>query len=178
MNEIVVHDKRFVTFITADEINRCVCDIATTINLKYQSKKVIFVVVLDGAFMFASDLLKEIQLECEVAFIKVKSYQGTLSTGNVKELIGLNKNLKNEHVVILEDIVDTGITMDKVVEMIQSHDPKTIEVCTLLYKKEAHRGEVKPNYVAFEIENKFVIGYGLDYNEEGRNLKAIFQLSE
>jgi hypoxanthine phosphoribosyltransferase len=176
MSDIQVNDKFFVPFLSSESIQKEVKELAGRINSDYRGKKVTFVAILNGAFMFASDLLKEITLDCEITFVKVNSYNGSESTGRVDELIGLSKRLTNEHVIILEDIVDTGTTMDKIYKLIQNQKPDSLKICTLLYKKEAHKGHVKPNYVAFNIENKFVVGYGLDYDEMGRNLKEIHQI--
>lgn len=178
MAEVQIQDKSFVSFISNESIYIEISRLAALVNKEFKGEKVIFVAVLNGAFMFASDLVKEIKLDCEITFVKVCSYKGTETTGRVDELIGLTKSLTNENVIILEDIVDTGITMDKIYKIIELEEPKTIKVCTLLYKREAHKGKVKPDYVAFEIENKFVVGYGLDYNEEGRNFKEIYQIKQ
>jgi hypoxanthine phosphoribosyltransferase len=126
--------------------------------------------------MFTADLMKHIESNVEISFVKVSSYQGTSTTGRVDELIGLNTDLKHKSVVILEDIVDTGITIDKVLTLLRTQDVESIEVCTLLFKPEAYLGKNKPKYIGLEIPNKFVVGYGLDYNELGRNLKEIYQL--
>lgn len=176
MTEVQIRDKSFVSFINDEAIHGAIKRLATQVNEDFKGEKVVFVAILNGAFMFASDFLKEINLNCEITFVKVSSYKGTETTGKVDELIGLTRSLVKENVVVLEDIVDTGITIDKVHEIIKLQEPKGIKVCTLLYKKDAHKGKIIPDYVAFEIENKFVVGYGLDYNEEGRNLKEIYQI--
>lgn len=178
MSKIQLHDKCFVPFLSSESIQDEVRVLASKINADFQGEKVTFVAILNGAFMFAADLLKHIKLDCEITFVKVSSYKGTSTTGRVDELIGLNASLSNKTVVILEDIVDTGITMDKIHKLIELHEPKSLKVCTLLYKKEVHQGRVNPDYVGFEIENKFVVGYGLDYDELGRNLSEILQISE
>lgn len=178
MNEIQVNDKIFVPFLKAETIQDEIKVLAKQLNNDYQGKKVIFVAILNGAFMFAADLLKEINLDCEITFVKVSSYKGSTSTGRVDELIGLNSDLADKDVIIVEDIVDTGITIDKIHKLIELQLPKSLKICTLLYKKEAHQGRVDPDYVAFEIENKFVVGYGLDYDEAGRNLKEIYQIKD
>lgn len=175
---IQIHDKKFETFITDAEINHEIVSLAAEINKEYAGKKVIFVAVLNGSFMFASDLMKEITIDCEITFVKVSSYHGTGSTGRVDELIGLNKRLADCEVIILEDIVDTGITMDKIHKIIELEKPASIKICTLLYKPTAHQGHHKPDYIGFSIPNAFVVGYGLDYNELGRNLRQIYQLKE
>lgn len=128
--------------------------------------------------MFASDLMKQISIPCEISFAKVSSYHGTESTGKIKELIGLNEELKNKHVILLEDIVDTGNTVDSIFPSILEQQPASLKICTLLYKPEAFVGKNNPDMVGFAIPNKFVVGYGLDYDGLGRNLKAIYQLKK
>lgn len=178
MSEIRINDTSFVPFLSAESIQKEVQVLAKKISEEYKGKKVTFVAILNGAFMFASDLLKEIELDCEITFVKVSSYKGSASTGRVDELIGLNASLTDKNVIILEDIVDTGITIDKIHKLIELQLPESLRICTLLYKKEAHQGKVLPDYVAFEIENRFVVGYGLDYDEAGRNLKEIYQVKK
>lgn len=175
---IQLKDKYFETFISAEEIQREVKALAAEINTEYAGKQLVFVAVLNGAFMFAADLLKQVQVDCEITFVKVSSYKGTSSTGRIDELIGLNAHLENRHVIILEDIVDTGITMDKIYRLIELQQPTSLKICTLLYKPAAHEGKHKPDYIGFSIPNAFVVGYGLDYDEQGRNLDAIYQIKE
>ena len=128
--------------------------------------------------MFASDLIKLITISCEISFVKVSSYNGTSSKGRVDELIGLNAKIEGKHVIILEDIVDSGITIDKIKTLMSTEDPASVKVCTLLYKPMAFLGKKEPDYIGFSIPNKFVVGFGLDYNEKGRNLREIYQLKE
>lgn len=129
--------------------------------------------------MFAADLMKTISLPCEISFIKVSSYQGNMNTtGRVDEVIGLNTDISGKHVVLIEDIVDTGITMDKVYTLLNVEKPASIEIVSLLYKPEAFKGKHVPKYVGFSIPNKFVLGYGLDYNEHGRNTEDLYQLKD
>ena len=128
--------------------------------------------------MFTSDLMKSIDGEVELSFIKLSSYDGTQSSGKVHELIGLNQNIQGRHVIVLEDIVDTGLTIQRVIKLLKMQHPQSIEVCTLLYKPDAFKGDIGPKYFGFKIPNKFVVGYGLDYNELGRNFKEIYQLKE
>lgn len=177
-NEHQLHDKLFHPFITEAEILVNVKRLALNLEKDYEGKELLFIAILNGAFMFASDLMKNIEKDVAISFVKVSSYHGTQTTGRVDELIGLNTSLHGKHVVILEDIVDTGITIDKVITLLNSNYPESVEVCTLLYKPEAFQGKHKPKYIGFEIPNKFVIGYGLDYNELGRNLKELYQLKE
>lgn len=176
MDSIQLHDKTFVPYLSEQEIHDAVVRLANQINLDYQGKDLVFLSVLNGSFMFTADLMKHIQLPCEISFMKVSSYQGTESTGRVDELIGLNSSIVGKHVILLEDIVDTGVTIDKIIKLLQIQHPESIEVCSILYKKEAHIGTNAPKYFGFEIPNKFVVGYGLDYDQHGRNLPAIYQL--
>lgn len=171
-----IHDKTFEVFLTNEEIQNEIRSLADRINKDYAGKEVVFVAVLNGAFMFTADLMKHVVLPAEIAFVKVSSYQGMNSTGRVDEVIGITQPLKNKHVVILEDIVDTGITMEKLFTLLSVEHPASIQIAALLYKPEAFRGKHEPKYVGFSIPNKFVVGYGLDYNELGRNTADIYQL--
>jgi hypoxanthine phosphoribosyltransferase len=171
-----IHDKTFEVFIRGEEIQKEILSLANTLNQEYKGKEVIFISVLNGSFMFTADLMKRITIPCEISFIKVSSYQGMNTSGRVDEVIGLNTSIKNKHVIILEDIVDTGITMDKVMTLLSAEHPASIKITTLLYKPEAFKGKHKPDFVGFSIPNSFVVGYGLDYNEHGRNTEHIYQL--
>lgn len=171
-----IHDKTFEVFIRSEEIQKEIVSLAQKINSDYDGKDVVFISVLNGAFMFTADLMKHITLPCEISFIKVSSYQGMNSSGRVDEVIGLNTSIRDKHVVILEDIVDTGITIDKVMTLLSGEHPASLKITTLLYKPEAFKGKHKPDYVGFSIPNSFVVGYGLDYNEHGRNTEHIYQL--
>lgn len=173
---IKVLDKSFEVFIKKEEIAKEIASLAAQINEEYKGKEVIFVAVLNGAFMFTSDLMKLINLECEISFVKMSSYEGTSTTGKVEELIGLNTDVTGKNVVLIEDIVDTGITIDKIIKLINSHNPGSVKICTLLYKPDAFKGVNTPDYVGFSIPNAFVVGYGLDYDQKGRNLDAIYQI--
>jgi hypoxanthine phosphoribosyltransferase len=175
---IQVNDKSFEVFINEAEISKEISSLADKINNEYQGKEVIFIAILNGAFMFASDLIKLITISCEISFVKVSSYNGTSSKGRVDELIGLNAKIEGKHVIILEDIVDSGITIDKIKTLMSTEDPASVKVCTLLYKPMAFLGKKEPDYIGFSIPNKFVVGFGLDYNEKGRNLREIYQLKE
>lgn len=171
-----IHDKTFEVFIRGEEIQKEILTLANILNQEYEGKEVIFISVLNGSFMFTADLMKRITIPCEISFIKVSSYQGMNTSGRVDEVIGLNTSIKNKHVIILEDIVDTGITMDKVMTLLSAEHPASIKITTLLYKPEAFKGKHKPDFVGFSIPNSFVVGYGLDYNEHGRNTEHIYQL--
>lgn len=175
---IQILDKKFEIFISRQEIDEKIQELGTTINQQFQGNEVVFVSVLNGSFMFSSDLLKTIDLVCEISFVKMKSYAGTSSTGKVDELIGLDQNLEGKYVIILEDIIDSGLTIDKIMKLMDQQNPKDVTVCTLLYKPDAFQGNHKPDIVGFTIPNAFVVGYGLDYDEKGRNLDAIYQIKE
>ncbi|MFT6245169.1 MAG: hypoxanthine phosphoribosyltransferase [Salibacteraceae bacterium] len=175
---IQVLDKSFDIFIPKDEIARKVQALASIINADYKGKEVVFVAVLNGAFMFSSDLLKEIDLECEITFVKMSSYQGTQTTGKVEELIGLTTDIEGKEIIIIEDIVDTGYTIDKIISLLNGKNPKSVKICTLLYKPTAFKGKSEPEYVGFSIPNAFVVGYGLDYDQKGRNLDALYKIRE
>ena len=175
---IQVLDKSFEEFITRDEIDRKIQSLGKSLSSDFAGKEVVFLSVLNGAFMFTSDLMKEVDVACEISFVKMSSYQGTRTTGKVEELIGLNTDIQNKHVIIIEDIVDTGFTIDKIISLLAGKKAASISICTLLYKPDAFQGNKKPDYVGFSIPNAFVVGYGLDYNEKGRNLDAIYQIRE
>lgn len=175
---IQILDKQFVPFLSANVINQRIKELADTINSDYANQNVTFIVVLNGAFMFAAELLKQINVNCEITFVKISSYEGMQSVGKTTEIIGLTTSLVNKNVIVVEDIVDTGITMDSVLPLLLKEDCKSVKIASLLFKTEAFKGKYLPDYVGFEIENKFVVGYGLDYNEYGRNLDAIYKLKE
>ena len=175
---MTIRDKEFELFISEDEILAEVAAMGKQLSSDYQGKEVVFVAMLNGAFMFSADLVKKISIPCTISFVKVSSYEGESSTGKITELIGINEDLSGKHIVLVEDIVDTGITIDKVISLLKSQNPASVEVCTLLFKPEAFLGKQLPKYIGFEIPNKFVVGYGLDYDELGRNLNEIYQLKE
>lgn len=175
---IQINDKSFDVFIQESEIAAKILEISSTINAEYKDKELVFIAILNGAFMFASDLMKNITIPCVISFVKVSSYEGMSTSGRVDELIGLNTIIENKHVIILEDIVDTGITIDKIRTLLTIENPASLKVCTLLYKPSAFAGKHAPELVGFSIPNKFVVGYGLDYDEKGRNLKEIYQIKE
>lgn len=176
--DVQIKDKDFELFLSEDDIQSEISKLAVKINHDYAGKDVIFLGILNGAFMFIADLLKKVDLECEISFIKVASYKGTSSTGNVHELIGLVNSIKDKHVLIVEDIVDTGLTLDKIYSIIDHDEPSSLEVVSLLYKPDSFKGNHPPKYFGFSIPNKFVVGYGLDYLEHGRNTAAIYKLIE
>lgn len=170
-----IKDLEFTQFISKSSIQRKVRLLADQLNLDYQDKTPVFLPILNGSFMFASDLLKEIEIPCRVSFVKLSSYAGTASSGQIKSLIGLEESLFNQHIIIVEDIIDTGLTLARLVEELKNLGAKSVEVVALLRKQPAREKEVSARYIGFEIENEFVLGYGLDYDGLGRNLKDIYQ---
>lgn len=175
---ITINDRQFKPFISSDKINEAVLQMANKINSDLLDEFPIFLVVLNGSFVFAADLLREVNIPCEISFIKLASYDGTSSSGTVTELIGLKENIHNRTVVIIEDIVDSGHTIDRLTIELIAKQAKTIKVATALFKPEAYKKEHTIHYVGFEIANDFVIGYGLDYDGLGRNLKDIYVLNQ
>jgi hypoxanthine phosphoribosyltransferase len=174
MSAIRLGDKTFVPYLYEEKILRAVGKVAETINKDMEGKNPLFLVVLNGAFLFASDLLRCITTDCEVSFIKLASYEGTSSSGVIKEMIGLTTEIKNRHVVIVEDIVDTGNTITHLAEQLKAKSPASVRVAALLFKPEAYKKEIPVDYVGIEIPNDFIVGYGLDYNGLGRNLRDIY----
>jgi len=174
--EIQILDKTFVPYISASEIDVEVQRVAKELLTAYKNEIPVFLVVLNGAFMFASDVMKHYNEAAEISFIKMASYEGTDSTGEVTQLLGLDIDITNRHVVIIEDIVDTGTTIEALHELINRFKIKSVKVATLFFKPEAYKKEVPINFVGFSIENKFIVGYGLDYNKQGRNLSEIYQI--
>ncbi len=175
---ITLHDKVFEPFILEDEILDRIGTIGTSLSAEYAGKNPLFIAVLNGSFMVASDLMKSMSIPCEISFVKVSSYHGTSSTGRVDELIGLNTDIKARHIILLEDIVDTGVTVDKVVKLLSVAEPASVKTCTLLFKPDAFKGKKSPDYIGFTVPELFVVGYGLDYDELGRNLRDIYKLKE
>jgi hypoxanthine phosphoribosyltransferase len=178
LKEISVLDKTFKRFKNVEEINTSIKVIAEKINKDYEGKTPLFLGVLNGCFLFAADLLREITLDCEVSFVKVASYKGMKSTGEVNQLIGLDRSLEGRDVIIVEDIVDTGNTIENIVELLTKAGCNSIKIATFLLKPEAYKKSIKVDYVAMEIANKFVVGYGLDYDGFGRNVKELYVLKD
>jgi hypoxanthine phosphoribosyltransferase len=176
MAEVILKDKKFELFILEEVILKEIERVASDINRDMQGKEIFFICVLNGAFMFASDLMKRIDLPCEIGFIRLKSYQGTKTDGKIKEIHGLAENLENRHVVIVEDIIDTGHTMYYLLNQIKEKNPASVKIATLLFKPNALRADVKPDYAAIEIPDDFIVGYGLDYDGYGRNLRDIYKI--
>lgn len=171
-----IKDREFSIFLGKNEIEQRIENIAEQINRDYEGQTPLFVAVLNGSFMFAADLMKKIQISAEISFIKLNSYHKTHSSGKVKELVGLDENIFGRHLIIVEDIVDTGLTIKHLLRELQELGPKSIEVATLLHKPEATVEDLRLQYVGFEIPNKFVVGYGLDYDGQGRNLNDLYSL--
>jgi len=176
MENIVVHDKEFEPYLSAEEITSKVQQMAGLINRDYAGKRPLFIAILNGSFMFAADLFKAVTIDAEICFIKLASYKGTKSSGQVITAIGLDTDLIDRHVIILEDIVDTGKTLSEFLPQLQHHHPASLKIAALLHKPEATVYPIKVDYLGFSIPNKFVLGYGLDYDGLGRNIKEIYQL--
>jgi len=176
MNSIKILDKEFKVSISKEQIQEAVTKIAVRLNNELSGKEVIFIGILNGSFMFAADLIRQITLNSRITFVKVTSYQGTISTGTVKNLIGINENIKGKTVVVLEDVVDTGETINNIICQFKEYEPESIRIATLLFKPKAFKKIFKIDYTGIEIPNDFVIGYGLDYNGYGRNLPEIYSL--
>ncbi|MFD2786700.1 hypoxanthine phosphoribosyltransferase [Hymenobacter rubripertinctus] len=174
-DHISLHNKQFEPYLSAQELTTAIRDVAARLNQEYAGQQLLFVVVLNGSFMFAADLLKEISLPCEVCFIRVASYQGTSSTGEVKQVLGLTEDLRGRHVVILEDIVDTGHTMRMLLDTLGAQAPASLEVATLFLKPECLQHELALRYVGLSIPNDFIVGYGLDFDGLGRNYPDVYK---
>ena len=174
---ITILDKNFTPFISRETIENRITEIAKQINTDYEGRCPLFIVVLNGAFLFATELVKNIPLSCEITFVRLSSYSQTESTGKVRQIIGLEEKIAERDVIIIEDIVDTGLTMTQLLAQIEDLKPRSIEIATLLHKPEALKKPVKMRYIGFEIDNKFVVGYGLDYDGLGRNLDALYVLA-
>lgn len=168
-------DLEFQEFISAADVQQKVTALARQINDDYRDKTPLFVPILNGSFIFAADLIKQIELPCRVSFVKISSYAGTASTGQIKSLIGLEESLFNQDIIIVEDIVDTGLTLQKIAEELKALGTKSVEVVALLRKQPARDKGVYVKYTGFEIDNEFVLGYGLDYDGLGRNLREIYK---
>ncbi len=178
MDKVRILDKEFKLFISEKQIQEVVEEMARRMNKELKGQKVFFIGILNGCFMFVADLVRHLDLDCTITFLKLASYQGTSSTGKVKRLIGLNEDIKDQTVVVLEDIVDTGITLDFIQRQLRGYEPAEIKLATLLYKPEACLQEISLDYVGIEIPDDFVVGYGLDYNGCGRNLRHIYTVIE
>lgn len=174
---IQIKDKQFVPFIKEPELLQRVSALGRQITEDYRGSSPLLIGIMNGAFMFLSDLAKHIDLPVELSFVKISSYESMASTGTIQPLIGLDTALAGRDVIIVEDIVDTGLSMSYILEMVQKSKPKSLQIATLLLKPEALKKNIEARYIGFEIPNKFVVGYGLDYDGLGRNLKEIYQLA-
>jgi hypoxanthine phosphoribosyltransferase len=170
-----IKDLEFKQFINKSKIQEAIRGLAQQINTDYKDKTPVFLPILNGSFIFAADLIKQIEISCNVSFVKVSSYSGTTSSGQLKTLIGMDASLFNHDVIVVEDIVDTGQTLQKIIEELKGLGTKSVEVVTLLRKEPAREKMINVKYTGFEIENEFVVGYGLDYDGLGRNLKEIYK---
>ncbi len=175
---IQVLDKKFQPYIKAEQIQEQIDTLSKQINIDYAGKKPLFIAILNGSFMFAADLFKELTIDAEICFIKLASYKGTKSTGNVITSIGLDLPLQDRHVIIIEDIVDTGKTLHEFLPQLMNQQPASLKIAALLHKPEALVYPLTIDYLGFNVPNKFLLGYGLDYDGLGRNLKEIYQLVE
>ena len=174
--KVRVLDKEFEVSIPSSIIQARIEELAIELEKDMKGKRPVFLGILNGSFMFASDLFKRINFEAQISFLKLASYQGTSTTGTVKQLIGLNQDIEGQHVVILEDIVDTGITLETIIRQLSGYQPASIKIMSLLYKPDACKQDIKLDYIGFSVPNDFIIGYGLDYNGFGRNLEDIYTL--
>ena len=176
MKEIQVLDKKFREFIPEQEINEKIKKMADQINKDFAGEEVVFLGILNGAFLFAAELFKRIDLKARISFVKLASYEGTSSSGTIKELIGWNEDIRNKYIIITEDIVDTGNTLERIVDELVIRKASGIKIATLLLKPDAYTKDIPIDYIGFKIPNDFVIGCGLDYNGYGRNLPSIYTL--
>ena len=176
MPTIQIQDKFFELFIQEKEIASAVERLAQQITVDLQGKEPFFIPILNGSFMFAADLLKNIKLSCRVSFVRLKSYEGINTSSKIKEIVNLTDNIEGENVVVIEDIIDTGHTISHILSQLQEKKPKSVQVAALLFKSSVLTANVQPDYVAFNIPTDFVVGYGLDYNGYGRNLKDIYKV--
>ncbi len=174
MATIDIKDKTFETLIPEEEILRRVKTVADKMNNDLKGKNPLLLGVLNGSFIFAADLMRMLTIDCEISFVKMSSYNGTSSTGNVKKLVGLKENIEGRTIVIVEDIVDTGLTMEQMLKYLEEFKPAEVHICTLLLKPENLKRDLNIEYVAMEIPNDFILGYGLDYDGLGRNLRDIY----
>lgn len=174
MEEIRVKDKTFTTFLSEEQIKGRIAEVGAQINRDLEGRRPLFISVLNGSFMFAADLVRELTIPCEISFVRMASYTGTHSTGNVKELIGLNEDIEGRTVVIVEDIIDSGLTMKEMLTILKGKHPAEIRIASLLVKPDNLKVKLDIDYSCFNIPNDFIVGYGLDYDGEGRNLRDIY----
>ena len=178
MSIVQIKDKRFKTFISEDEIQQRVKAVADRINHDMEGKKPLLLAVLNGSFVFAADLMRSVSIPCEISFVRMSSYSGTQSTGKVKELLGLKEDIEGRTVVVVEDIIDSGLTMKELLETLKAKHPAELHVASLLVKPNNLKVDLDISYRCFDIPNDFIVGYGLDYDGEGRNLRDIYVVQE
>ena len=176
MNSIKINDRSFRVSITETEIKNRIKSLAAEISADMEGKNPLFLAVLNGAFIFAADLMREMTIPCEISFVKLASYQGTTSTGEIKEVFGINEDLTGRTVIIVEDIVESGQTMKNMIESLGTRNPASVQICTLFFKPDKLKEELTLDYVAFRIPDDFIVGYGLDYNQAGRGLKDVYSI--
>ena len=177
-SRVTILDKEFKTFIYREKIQQRIRMMAAEMARDYEGKKPVFLSILTGSFMFTSDLMKHFPLDCEIAFTRLSSYEGTQSTGQVTTLLGIKEELKGRHIIVVEDIIDSGKTLHSFLPVLQQEEPASIAIATLLIKPEALKYDLDIRYKGFEISNEFIVGYGLDYDGYGRNLQDIYQVVE
>lgn len=175
---IKVHDKTFIPYISQEAIEHRIHELAFEINRDYEGKNPLFIAILNGSFIFAADLFKSIEIQAEICFIKLASYKGTKSSGQVITAIGLDTDIKDRNIIIVEDIIDTGRTLHHLLPQINNQQPASLKLCVLLHKSEITKYPILIDYLGFTIPDKFVVGYGLDYDGYGRNIKEIYQVAE
>ena len=178
MSIIKINDRSFRVSLPESEIKERVRQVAQQMSKDLEGKNPLFLAVLNGAFIFAADLMREMTIPCEISFVKLASYQGTTSTGKVQEVIGINENLSGRTVVIVEDIVESGQTMKRMIESIGTRNPASVQICALFFKPEKLKVDLTLDYVAFRIPDDFIVGYGLDYDQLGRGLKDVYTIVE
>ena len=178
MPVVQVHNKSFETYLSEDAIQAAIREMAAKINQDYKDRNPLFIAILNGSFMFAADLFKHLDIQAEICFIKLASYKGMKSSGNIITAIGLDQDVFNRHLIIVEDIVDTGKTLGEFLPKLQHQQPASLKIAALLHKPEASQHPITIDYLGFSIPNKFVVGYGLDYDGLGRNFKEIYQVVE
>jgi hypoxanthine phosphoribosyltransferase len=177
MSRIKVHDKEFELYIPQDQIERAISKLADEINRDMAGKNPLFLIVLNGAFMFAAELFKHVNIECEISFVKLSSYSGTTSTSVVRELIGLDHSIHGRNIVLVEDIIDTGLTIFFTKEKLRKLEAREVKIATMLFKPQSFEQDFHIDYIGMEIPNDFIVGYGLDYNEHARNLPDIYKIA-
>lgn len=178
MSIVKIKDKTFETSISESEIKERVKEVAQRLSHDMEGKNPLLLAVLNGSFIFAADLMREMTIPCEISFVKLASYQGTTSTGKIKEVIGINEDLSGRTIIIVEDIVESGKTMKRMIETLGTRNPDSVHICTLFVKPEKLEVDLDIEYAAFSIPNAFIVGYGLDYDQQGRQLREIYSLKE